>query len=47
MMIQVTNLSKSFENIHAVNNISFTIKRGDVFGLLGPMELENPLLLTS
>ncbi|MBN4057959.1 ABC transporter ATP-binding protein [Olleya sp. AH-315-K02] len=35
-MIQVTNLSKSFENIHAVTNISFTIKRGEVFGLLGP-----------
>lgn len=35
-MIQVTNLSKSFENIHAVKDISFSIQKGEIFGLLGP-----------
>jgi ABC-2 type transport system ATP-binding protein len=35
-MIQVQNLSKSFQNIQAVNDISFTIKKGEIFGLLGP-----------
>ncbi len=35
-MIQVNNLSKSFDDIQAVNNISFTIEKGEIFGLLGP-----------
>ena len=35
-MIQVQNLSKSFQNIQAVNDISFTIEKGEIFGFLGP-----------
>ena len=35
-MIQVNNLSKSFDEIQAVNNISFSIEKGEIFGLLGP-----------
>lgn len=35
-MIQVNNLSKSFDSIQAVKEISFSIKKGEVFGLLGP-----------
>jgi len=35
-MIQVTNLSKSFDNIQAVNDVSFNIEQGEIFGLLGP-----------
>jgi len=35
-MIQVNNVSKSFDEIQAVNNISFTIEKGEIFGLLGP-----------
>lgn len=35
-MIQVSHLSKSFESIQAVKDISFSIKKGEVFGLLGP-----------
>ncbi|MET2984810.1 ABC transporter ATP-binding protein [Aureibaculum conchae] len=35
-MIQVQNLSKSFQNIQAVSDVSFTIKKGEIFGLLGP-----------
>lgn len=35
-MIQVTNLSKSYGDIKAVNDISFEITKGEIFGLLGP-----------
>lgn len=35
-MIQVTNLSKAYKNIKAVDAISFEINEGEIFGLLGP-----------
>jgi len=35
-MIQVTNLSKSFQNLQAVDDVSFSISQGEIFGLLGP-----------
>lgn len=35
-MIQVENLSKTFGNIKALDNISFNIGAGEVVGLLGP-----------
>jgi len=35
-MIQVENLSKSFNNISAVKNINFKINKGEIVGLLGP-----------
>lgn len=35
-MIQVQNLSKSFQKMKAVDNISFSISKGEIFGLLGP-----------
>lgn len=35
-VVQIDNLSKSFEDVHAVNDLSFFIKPGQVFGLLGP-----------
>ncbi|MFY0630778.1 MAG: ABC transporter ATP-binding protein [Flavobacteriaceae bacterium] len=35
-MIQVQNLSKSFSNIKAVDDVSFHISKGEIFGLLGP-----------
>lgn len=35
-MIHVQNLSKSFQDLQAVNDISFTINKGEIFGLLGP-----------
>jgi len=34
-MIEVKNLSKRFENITALNNVSMTMKNGEVFGLIG------------
>lgn len=35
-MIQVRSVSKSFGNIEAVKNVSFTIDKGKIFGILGP-----------
>ena len=35
-MIQVKSISKSFGNIEAVKNVSFTIDKGEIFGILGP-----------
>ncbi len=34
--IEVTNLVKSYGSLTAVNNLSFTVKRGEIVGLLGP-----------
>lgn len=34
--IKVQNLDKSFEKVHAVNDVSFDIHRGEIFSLLGP-----------
>jgi ABC-2 type transport system ATP-binding protein len=35
-MIQLRSVSKSFGNIEAVKNVSFTIDKGEIFGILGP-----------
>lgn len=34
-VIEVQNLQRRFGNFYAVNNVSFTVGRGEVFGLLG------------
>ena len=34
--IKVQNLDKSFEEVHAVDNVSFNIPQGEIFSLLGP-----------
>lgn len=34
-VIEVQNLNKSFEHIHAVKNVNISIRQGEVFGLLG------------
>ena len=34
--IQVENLDKRFDDIHAVDNISFNVQQGEIFSLLGP-----------
>lgn len=34
-IIEVTSLSKQFKDIHAVNDLSFTVNEGDVYGFLG------------
>jgi ABC-2 type transport system ATP-binding protein len=35
-VIEVTNLVHSFGEVHAINDISFTVQRGEIFALLGP-----------
>ena len=35
-MIQLNNISKSFDSVHAVKNLSITVRKGEVFGLVGP-----------
>ncbi len=35
-MLEVTGLTKRFGSFTAVNNLSFTVNRGEVFGFLGP-----------
>jgi ABC-2 type transport system ATP-binding protein len=34
--IKVLNLDKNFEDVHAVDDVSFTIHKGEIFSLLGP-----------
>ncbi len=35
-MIEVRNLSKTFGEVVAVDNISFSVDKGEVLGFLGP-----------
>ncbi|WP_421380633.1 ABC transporter ATP-binding protein [Bacillus salacetis] len=35
-VIKVENLSKNFGSVQAVKNISFSVKRGEIFGIIGP-----------
>lgn len=35
-VIEVEHLVKSYKNVMAVNDVSFTVKQGQIFGLLGP-----------
>ncbi len=34
--IEVSNLKKSYGSLNAVNDLSFSVKRGEIIGLLGP-----------
>ena len=35
-MLVLENLSKSFEGVNAVNDVSLTVGKGDIYGFLGP-----------
>ncbi|WP_372775138.1 ABC transporter ATP-binding protein [Mangrovibacterium sp.] len=35
-MIKVQNISKSYDNVQALKDISFSVKKGELFGLIGP-----------
>ena len=35
-LIKVTGLTKSYKNSPAVSNLSFSVKKGEILGLLGP-----------
>lgn len=34
--IEVNNVSKRYGKVEALNNVSFSVKKGEVFGLIGP-----------
>ncbi len=36
MSITVSNISKSYKNVNALQEISFEVKEGELFGLIGP-----------
>ena len=36
MAIEVSNLTKRYGEVLAVNDISFSVKKGELFGFLGP-----------
>ncbi|MBL0013545.1 MAG: ABC transporter ATP-binding protein [Flavobacterium sp.] len=36
MSISLSNISKSYKNIRAVENITFSVNHGELFGLIGP-----------
>jgi len=35
-ILQLNHLHKKYGSIHAVNDLSFSIKKGNVYGILGP-----------
>lgn len=35
-ILTINNLTKKFGNLTAVNDLSFTINKGNVYGILGP-----------
>ena len=36
MAIEIHNLSKSYGKVQALKNVSFEVRRGELFGLIGP-----------
>ena len=36
MSIAVNHISKSYKNVNALHDISFEVKEGEIFGLIGP-----------
>lgn len=36
MIIEINNVSKNFKEVQAVKNINFQVKKGEIFGLIGP-----------
>ena len=35
-MLIINNLKKSYEGVKAVNDVSFSVDKGDIYGFLGP-----------
>jgi len=35
-MLTINNLSKSFGGVHAVQDVSFTVKEGNIHSVIGP-----------
>ena len=43
-MLKVEHISKSYGSLKAVDDLSFTVQDGEIFGLLGEMGPEKQLL---
>ncbi len=41
-MIEVKQLTKRYGNHTAINNLSFSLENGRIYGFLGPNGAENP-----
>ena len=37
-IIRITNLDKRFGSVHAVNDLSFKVKKGELFAFLGKID---------
>ena len=37
--IEVKNVSKSYGKVMALDEVSFTVPKGEVFGLIGPIKV--------
>ena len=35
-ILQIENLYKKYDKTEVINNVSFSIKEGEIYGLLGP-----------
>ena len=42
VMLEVKDLNKKFGTVHAVKNLSFEVKKGEVLGFRDPTALEKP-----
>ncbi len=43
-LLQVTEVSKQYVSVKAVDNLSFSVKQGEIFALLDPMvRVNHPL----
>ena len=40
-MLEIKNVTKKFGELTAVNNLSFTVEKGRVFGIAGPNGAES------
>ncbi|MGD2207168.1 MAG: ATP-binding cassette domain-containing protein [Anaerolineae bacterium] len=36
LALEVSNISKTYATVHAVEGLSFEVHKGEIFGLLGP-----------
>ncbi len=39
-LIEVSHVSKSYGKVQALRDVSFSVKQGELFGLIGPTEPE-------
>jgi ABC-type multidrug transport system ATPase subunit len=39
-VVEVNDLSKSYADVNAVNDLTFSVSSGEILGLIGPMAQE-------